>query len=89
MADNSVTMDETRPCRKHSLLSSISSQYDFQLCSNCAEEAEFDDWIGESCPDDRAIQETAEMADLVYRPAAGAGLPRGEGAGACGWAVND
>ena len=42
MADNSVTMDETQPCRKHSLLSSISSRVDFELCSNCSDQAEFD-----------------------------------------------
>ena len=44
MADESVSMDKTQPCGKHSLLSSISSWFDFELCSNCSEEAEFDVW---------------------------------------------
>ena len=44
MADESVTMDKTQPCGKHSLLSSISSWCDFELCSNCSEEVEFDGW---------------------------------------------
>lgn len=44
MADESVSMDKTQPCGKHSLLSSISSWFDFELCSNCSEEVEFDVW---------------------------------------------
>lgn len=45
MADESVSMDKTQPCGKHSLLSSISSSSDYELCSNCSEEVEFDVWI--------------------------------------------
>ncbi len=44
MADESVSMDKTQPCGKHSLLSSISSWFDFELCSNCSVEVEFDVW---------------------------------------------
>ncbi|RLS78420.1 MAG: hypothetical protein DWI00_03745 [Planctomycetota bacterium] len=44
MADESVSMDKTQPCGKHSLLSSISSSSDCELCSNCSEEIEFDVW---------------------------------------------
>jgi hypothetical protein len=46
MADESVSMDKTQPCGKHSLLSSISSWFDCELCSNCSEEVEFDVWNG-------------------------------------------
>lgn len=47
---------------KHSLLSSISSLYEFELCSNCSEEVEFDDWIVRSDPASSTASSSAKSA---------------------------
>ena len=73
MADESVSMDKTQPCGKHSLLSSISSWFDFELCSNCSEVVEFDVWndplvcvspdaVFNACP----YVDTAVFADRMH-----------------------